>query len=207
MKLMAGCLLVLALSACRSPKVAEVIGDLRSPAYCKRLETESHVIKVRYLPLALQILGRADMEGDRLLTRELLDSLRQAKSQKATLSFLLTLAPADTSPGTGLEQDVLYGRLSGYSDYREAIQAYKFGLKEKIWLEAGGKKYPIANYTLEDSWGMTHSRDFFLSFHVPEGLQPDEKAEFQLVLDDIVPGLARRKITWILPIGDYDGLI
>lgn len=207
MKTRAILLLALLCTGCRSPRVGDVMREFGAPAYAKHVETGFHSIHIRYLPLALQVLNRAGWEDSLSLTRGVLDSLRRSQPFHPGLCFLMTLGPADTSQAKGRSNDVVYGSQSGYSDYREAIQAYQFGLKDKIWLETGGVKYPLYAYTLENSWGMTRSRNFFLSFRVPEKILTARNVDFQIVLDDIVPGLARRKITWTLPIGEYDALI
>jgi hypothetical protein len=180
--------------------------SFQSTAYSQRIAAGSHVIQIRYLPVALQVFNRAGLGESTTVTRELLDSLKRLQMPNGAISFVMTLGPADTSKAD-FSNDVIFGGLSGYSNYREAVQAYQFGLKDKIWLEADGKKYPLSAYTLENNWGMTQDRNFFLVFNPPADASPDRKFEFQLVLDDIVPGLARRKITWTLPIGEYDALI
>lgn len=207
MRVVAICVVGMSLIGCQKPRIRDVIQELHSSAYSQRLQIRNHVIEARYVPPTLQALERADLDGSRILTRHLLDSLEHSISANPGISFLLTLAPSDTSTSRGLTNDVIYGASTGYSDYHEAMRAYQFGLKEKIWIEAGGKKYPLASYTMENSWGLTRSRNFFLVFRLPDDIRTGSVTEFQLVLDDIVPGLARRKIKWTLPIGEYDALI
>jgi hypothetical protein len=200
-------ILALVTTACRDPKVGDVITELRSSHHRQSVLAGNHRIEARILPPVLLALENASIDTNQALTPSLVDSLRKASSPNPGLSIVLSIAPSDTSIGRGLSNDVIYGKLSGFTDYHQASHEYQFGLKEKIWIEADGRKYPLMTYTMENSWGLIHGRSFFMVFQMPECIKLRESSEFELVLDDIVPGLSRRKIKWSFPIGEYDALI
>jgi hypothetical protein len=200
-------LILFGLSSCRDPDFGEVLDQLRGNRYVQSIQVGNHVVTVRYLPHSLQVMGRAQVDSAIPLTAALCDSLKSTATASQGVSFLLTLAPRDTTAVKGLANDVVYGDHSGYATHQEATQAFLFGLKEKIWMEAGGKKIPLANYTMENNWGMAPDRSFFLVFPLPSGKKPGEKFSFELVLGDMVPGMTRKKMTWTLPLGKYDDII
>jgi hypothetical protein len=192
------------LAGCRSPRVGELAREMRGPAYARTLTTPHHVLEVRYLPRALRLAGEFGLSDSTRLTPALRDSLAEL-SGAAELVFVMRLAPKDEEADPTFANDVVYGRLSGYASYAEAQQAYASGLQERIWLEADGRKIPLAGYQMENSYGMSPARTFLLSF--PEFGALRKARTVQLVLDDIVPGMARQKITWKLPVGKYDDAI
>gem|GEM_PF-3897883 len=118
--------------------------------------------------------------------------------------FFLRLDPKSDSTGPGFESDLIFGNQSGFDGYRSAQKAYAFGLKEKIWLEIGDKKVPLGSYQMENSFGMSRGRTFVLVFPPLAPALMKENVEVTLVLDDIVPGLARKRLKWDLPVGKYD---
>jgi hypothetical protein len=188
--------------ACNEPQVRDVLAEFHGSRYSKSLETREHKIEVRWVPQTLQLLNSVDPSTATKLTRTLLDSLKNKGGTRAGLLFLMRLAPRDSVRGANFKNDVIYGNLSGYANYQDALNAYQFGFREKIWLEVDGERVPLSNYQMENTFGMTASRTFALLF--PELNRNARRFEVKLVLDDIVPGLARKKIDWILPVGKYD---
>ena len=198
---------VMALWACKPVPVYEALKDLQGEKYMRRLEAGQHRIKLRYIPGTLRLLSRQGLDSSRTVDRSLLDSLQKTETSIEGLSFILRLEPKDSAVGMGLEHDVVYGGLAGFGSYQEASQTYMFGLGQKIWLELDGKKQSLSQYHMENSWGMNPGRSFYLVFKLPAGKKPGDPLSFRLVLDDIVPGLSRKKVEWKLPLGKYDGLI
>lgn len=197
--------LALALFGCRQVSVKDALRDMSDARYVRSVEAGRHRIELRYLPKTLRILKASNLESSRLLTGKVRDSLVAYRASGEGIMFVLRLDPKDSAAGPGFESDVLYGQLSGFGSYPETLREYQFGLREKIWLEAGGRKFPLANYQMENTFGMDRGRVFLLLFpELPEAMMG---AKVEVVLDDIVPGLARRKFDWILPVGKHDEAI
>lgn len=162
------------------------------------METEKHRIELRFIPSAVRLLEEAGISDSARFTTSLWDSLKGVHHSQGAL-FIMTIAPKDTA--AGFADDPIYGPAGGFHDYKSALNGYQFGLIKKIWLEANGRKIPLVSYEMENSFGITPSRTFVLSF---PGLSREEKKSTNLVLDDVVPGLSRRKIQWDLTAEKYD---
>lgn len=187
----AACLVALGIFGCQQPTVRDILAESATQSGIRKIESANHVLTARYLAPEVLLLGRAGLDGGTRVTRRLLDSLRQQEDPAGGWTFLLTLSPAKPDFSGSHGDDVVYGGKSGFGSYREAMAEYHFGWQEKIWIEADGVKIPLANYQMENTFGMNPSRNFTLMFPAP-GRQDLRK--FKLVLDGIVPGMAREKI-------------
>jgi hypothetical protein len=155
----------------------------------------------------MQVLSHAKLDTLARLSSAVLAGLKPEGNPNPGLVFLLKLSPADTTSVRGLEKDVIYGKINGYGGIKEAQEAFQFKLKDKIWIESGGLKYQVSSFIMENSWGLSNSRTFFLVFPWPREKKSTEQIRFQLVMDAIIPGLDRKNLTWTLPLGKYDELI
>lgn len=133
------------------------------------------------------------------MSDRLLDSLERENSAFKGLTFVLTLSPIDSNQ-KDFAHDVVYGKISGYESYKETLNAYQFGLKDKIWIESKGVKIPMLGYQMENTYGVSRSLNFTLLFPSWPG---DSENKFRIVLDDIVPGLNREKIEFDLSMRRY----
>jgi hypothetical protein len=200
LKLLLFCAVSLLFVGCKSVLVRDVLAECKDPKFARTVEAGNHRIELRYLPRALRLLNKPGINDSSRFTRDFWDSVKQADPKPGTI-FLLTLSPKDTSKHGDFSNDIVYGPSGGFRDYREALNAYQFGLSDKIWVEAGGRKIPLAGYQMENTFGMTQSRTFVLAF--PE-LARENRSSVKVVLDDIIPGLSRRKLEWDLTMRKYD---
>jgi hypothetical protein len=193
----------LAILGCREPTVLEMRKSLLSKEYCRDAEAELHRISVRYVPPALRILTQFKPDSARILDKRLTDSLRQDAGSMDGIIFHLRIDPkADAKPGD-FDDDLIYGTKSGYGGYQENLNAFLFGMKERIWLESDGRKILMTGFQMENNFGMSKGRTFVLAFPgMAQGTRKYKKIE--LVLDDVVPGLSRKKMAWTLPVGKND---
>jgi hypothetical protein len=183
-------------SGCRQPSVKELVADARAGNPERTIELPQLVVSARFVPRSALLLSRAGLDEGRRVTRALFDSLQRQDAIPEGWNFLLTVAPrAPSRPGT-VENDVVYGSNSGFGDYREALAAYQTGLAGKIWIEAGGRKIPLGSYQMENTFGMSASRNFMLVF--PRTGLPDDR-RIRLVLDGIAPGMQREKLEFEIP--------
>jgi hypothetical protein len=186
---------------CTDVRVKDVLKEFDGAPYEKSVETDNHKLAIRYIPRTYQILRRSGLDTSALVDTRLLDSL-EAEYGKVGTVFTLLLQPRNGDQDAGLENDVVYGSLSGFSSYQATMRAYAFGLHEKNRMEVKGKKIPLSRYQMDNSFGLTKGRNFILLF--PALPQEAKAEEVRLVLDDIVPGLARKKLVWSFPVGKYD---
>ena len=197
--------LLVGVFGCRPERVGEAVREMSGEAYLRRIETPHHRVEVRYLPRALRRLQESGLPDSTRLTPRLEKSLRFVEGG-SSLVFVIRLAPLDEKAQPDFVNDLVYGKSSGYTTAAEAQRAFAFEMKERIWIESDGIKVPAAHYQMENSYGIAPGRTFLVAF--PE-IRADYKKikKIQLVLDDVVPGMARRKITWKLPVGNYDDAI
>lgn len=191
------------LVGCKAVHVGDLRKEFAGQAYVRTVEASQHVVEVRYVPNLKRLVERTGWEDTVLLTRKILDSLRQSIPGGRML-LAMTIRPKDDSRTSDLSQDLVYGKTNGYTDYQQALADLQFGLKERIWIESGGHKIPLSHYHMENSFGMTRGRIFLLSFLALDSAAGKAQESFTVVLDDLVPGLSRRRISWNLPIGEYD---
>lgn len=191
------------LVGCKAVHVGDLRKEFEGQAYLRSVEASQHVVEVRYVPNLKRLVERAGWEDTVLLTGKILDSLRRSMPSVGPL-LAMTIRPKDDSRSFDLSQDLVYGKTSGYTDYQQALENLQFGLKERIWIETRGHKIPLSHYHMENSFGMTRGRIFLLSFGALDSAAGKKQDSLTLVLDDLVPGLSRRRISWNLPIGEYD---
>lgn len=195
--------LALVCTGCRTLRVGELRAEFGKSAYVRLIEAGNHEILVRFVPDLMWKVQGLGLEDSLRLSRSLLDSLT-GDTLAGGLRFLLSIRPKGESYGQGFSRDVVYGSIGGFRNYQEALETYQFGFKERIWLESGGRRIPMANYHMENSFGMDPGRNFVLCFSDMKDLIGGDKVTVFLVLDDLVPGLSRRKVEWTLPVGKYD---
>lgn len=193
----------MALVGCRSLSVSELRRKFETPEYIQRVECGHHRIEVRYIHRTLRILERSGIEDGARLTQAALDSLGKSDSSRGLL-FLLSIKPLEDSAASDSFEDVIYGGKSGFADYWEALEAFQSGFRDRIWIEHAGKRYPVGNYHLENTFGLTRGRNIVLTFNPSPNPGGQEAGPYYLVLDNLVPGLSRRKMEWTLPVGRYD---
>jgi len=197
-------LCMMGLEGCFEVPLQDALRQLKSPAYAQSFTTDNHRIEVRLVPAILRVLQQAHLDSTRILTHRLIDSLMPQGITYGT-TFILKLSPKDSASSPGIAHDVIYGNISGYPNYQETLKAYQTGLADKIWLEVNGKKIPMLNYEMENTFGMDPSRSFMLLF--PDLETSEKSIQVKLVLDDIVPGLGRKKLDWNLPVGKYEKIL
>lgn len=197
-------LLVLGLAGCQRFKAKEILREFAGPEYFRKCEGADLSIELRYLPRTLQLISGNRVEDSSSISNIILDSLESETPISGGLAFLMTIAPRGATGENGSGRDLVHGGLGGYQDYRETLNAYSFGLKERIWLELDGQKWPLMSYHMENSFGMTPGRNFILVFAALPKLPGMGTVGADLVLDDIVPGLTRKKLHWTFPVGTHD---
>lgn len=197
------CVGLLGLSLCLGCKDQAIRKGLvggGSSRFEKKIETEIHLITVQYVSRSMLLLSRAGLSGDTHGSEALIDSLEKTESLPPGRRFLITLSPKNPSLPGSVENDVIYGSRNGFGNYKEALEAYQTGLREKIWIEKDGKKIPMAEYHMENTFGMTPSRNFLLVF--PED-DLEGNRSVKLVLDGISPGMQREKLEFEIPMERY----
>lgn len=195
-----GAAIVLSLAGCRYRTVEDAVRELRGPKYARLMETQNHRLEFRYVPKDLRLLTCYGLKGSRVIDRKLLDSLKSIEGMAKGMVIHLTIGPKnDTLPPSDMSNDVIYGTISGFQDYRDALQEYQFGLQEKVWIESGGRRFDMATYHMSNTWGMTKSRTFTLLFEIPDSLL--ERENVTLVAESVVPGFGRKKFAWTHPDG------
>lgn len=166
----------------------------------KSIETRIHRVSVQFIPRRTLLLSRADTQEAVPISDALIDSLERAEPLPGGLCFLLTIASLRPSSPGDMENDIIYGTRSGFESFKKALAAYQTGWQDKIWIEAVGRKYPLASYQMENTFGMTPYRNFTLVF--PDiSLAGNESVI--LVLDGITPGMAREKLEFEIPMERY----
>jgi hypothetical protein len=193
-------LVLLALTGCQSPQVATVRKELQGEKFYQTFETQEHRVHVQYVPKALRLLNAARLDTGELVNPRVLDSLELAYGVSG-LCFHLRISPMATGVAPHFANDLIYGSPGGFEVYRKRLQEFSFLLNEKIWLEVNGQKVKISHYHMENSYGISPARTFVLQF--PQ-LSIEKQTVFSLVLDDILPGMSRRKLSWTIPVGKYD---
>jgi hypothetical protein len=197
-------LLAVLFAGCKQPTIREVLDQAQSEVNTRTLEAGGHRMEIRYVSRTAQVLAGSGLDGSIRVSGRLIDSLKSGYGGPEGLTFLLRLSPKDSSKNIGFDHDVVYGNISGFGNYKETLQEYAFGLTKKIWLELDGTRIPLSNYQMENSFGVSRSRTFTLLFpELPQKYRGRE-AHVKIVLDDIVPGLARKKLDWTLTAGKND---
>jgi len=182
--------------SCREPTVKDALETGLSGTFERTIETPSHQLIVRYVPRLALLISRAGLDSNKLVSEALLDSLQKTDSLSEGLMFLLTLSSKNPSLPGSFENDVVYGVHNGFGNYRKALETYRIGWQDKIWIESGGLKIPLANYQMENTFGVTASRNFTLIF---PNLSLTGNQQIKLVLDGLVPGMQREKLEFEIP--------
>lgn len=187
---------------CQSHRVGDLKSRLKGVEYFRTVEAGNTRIEVQYVPENLDLISRSGLDSGAVVTRKMLDSLDRIHNASKVVRFQLRMSPLRIDSAAGIMNDVLYGTQFGYGMLQERTRDFQFGFKSKIWLEKNGRKVPLSVYHMENNFGISHSKTFILSF--PNPSPEDKRASMDLVLDDLVPGLARKKINWNLPVGKHD---
>jgi hypothetical protein len=182
--------------SCREPTVKEALKIGLRSGFERTLETPNHLLIIRYIPRTSLLISRAGLDQNAPVSEGLLDSLQKTDSLSEGWMFLLTLSPKKSSPPGSIENDVVYGAHNGFGSYREALEMYRTGWQDKIWIESGKARIPMANYQMENTFGMTPSRNFTLIF--PKS-SVTASPQIKLVLDALVPGMQREKLEFEIP--------
>lgn len=191
--------LMLCLGCKPSGSLKEEIGQYESKL-AKSIETRIHRVTVQFMPRRTLLLSRAGLHANLPVTGAFIDSLESLESLPDGLNFLLTLTSRSPSMPGSIENDVVYGTGSGFESFQEALAAYQTGWQDKIWIESEGRKYPLASYQMENTFGMTPYRNFTLVF--PD-ISLAGTESITLVLDGITPGMARVKLEFEIPMERY----
>lgn len=181
------------ISGCQRQSIGNRIQELRGDEFVKYIEGSNHILNFRYIPDELNLLLQSRLDTNKQFTQQLLDSLKSNVTANSAIRFSFELNPINLENGQGFENDVVYGNFSGESSYQKTLNKYLFGLNENIWLEVGGRRIDLLNYHMVRSWGLTRGRTFMLLF--PDIIK-DNSTEFDLVIENIVPGQGRNKIRW-----------
>jgi len=192
-----GCLVSINTSCISNKTASDWMKFYRSDRYKQVIQPGNHKITLQYVAPQLSALIQSQIDSSTVLSKTQLDSL-VTSIKMHDLSFYLTLSPKVDTGGWDLKKDVIYGGLSGEATYQETLNKYLFGLKENIWVEWNGVKYPLLQYHMVNTWGITPSRSFVLSFR--ELFPINEKNTIFLVLDNLVPGQGRDKIKFEFPL-------
>ena len=197
---------LLALIGCREPRVSEVLKDLSGSRYLRVAAAKDYSIEIRLMPRRMSVVALAGLEPGRIVTPELLDSLDRNAGLALGVQFYMRISPNDSTLPSH-ENDLIYGSKNGFDSYQAALLAYQDGLARQIWAEASGKKYALSTGRMVNNYGLGRGREFVLVF--PEGVLGGEGAEHDLtiVLDDLVPGLGRSRLTWNLNKSEYENSI
>jgi hypothetical protein len=193
---------------CMDPTIRDAIRATDQKSYLREFEADNLKFEIRFVPRIRAVLERCDFDSATGLTPARLDSLKAHSFGATGLMFLLTIGPKVNGTGNGMDlsKDLIYSNTGGYEDFRLAINAFLFGLKDKIWMECNGLRIPLSGYQMENNYGLAPHRTFMLFFPKLSCGEVDER-RLEIVMDDVVPGLARKKIQWTLPLGKYDELI
>lgn len=193
------------LFACWTPTVGDALRALDAPAYTQTVETSDFRVELKYLPRVRRLLNSTALDSGKGLGEDVLDSLRTQASEIRGMAFFLTIGPRDRADGIDLSRDLIYSGKSGHANSGEAFMDYSMGMGGKIWIEAEGRTHTMSTYQMENNWGYNPKRSFLLLFPDINEKHPDCRLE--VVLDELVPGLGRKKFQWALPVGKYDELI
>lgn len=191
-------------AGCRQTTLREVLEAERATAQELSFEAGNHRIEVRLVSRVSDLLARSGLPDGAKVDRGLLDSLAEASGGFMGHTFVMRIGPKDTVARQGFANDLIYGPHAGYADHREALQAFQTGLREKIWLEIDGRRVPLANYQMENNFGAAPGRTFILLFPRTPGSAGRDTRKVKLVMDDVVPGLGRKKTDWLLQAGKYE---
>lgn len=203
MKRILASLLFLLLVSCKTIRVGELRKEFAGPGYARFVSAEHHEIEIRYIPMLKRLLESQGLEDEFTLSPRILDSLKQTNHPKG-IHLAMTIRPKVDTGHNQASCDLVFGSASGFTNPLNALEAFRFGFKEKVWVETDGRKIPAMNYHMENFFGMTAGRTFHLSFPDIEPVVSSGSISFSLVLDDLVPGLSRQRIRWDLPVGKYD---
>ncbi|MES2730610.1 MAG: hypothetical protein V4714_02640 [Bacteroidota bacterium] len=114
-------------------------------------------ITVKYLPAAFL----AYKEGRNMprATQKERDSLLNYYSHSRT--FLMTIKPEVASGASG---DVIYQGIGNYQEYQQRVMQLNFHLGEYLSLHAGKQLFVPSLSTMENTYGVTELRNFYLVF-------------------------------------------
>lgn len=116
-------------------------------------------VKAKYLPVDYLIYRDA---GERP-SPAVCDSLR--KLYENSVTFLLSFGPDESKGASG---DVMYKGLRNYQEYVERAVAMNFDLERMISLQTGGKEWSPVLSAMENTYGLTQTRNVLLVFPVAQ---------------------------------------
>lgn len=198
---------MLLLQGCHSKQISEILKAVPEKSYTKMATTDYLRIEVRLVPKMVQVLGAAQLNQDRLLTAALVDSLNKENGRKYGMLFIMDITPIPETKAQNSSNDLIYSSIGGYQDYREALEAFQSGLNETVWLESGGKKISLVSNQMSNNFGMSPGRQFTMVFPEIFRYSDKDEIEFYLVLDNLVPGLSRKKLEWKISKRKYESTI
>jgi hypothetical protein len=188
------------LCGCEQKSVRELKAKFSGDMYERSVEAPNFVIRARYLPPIMREIMAYGLPDTARPSRKMLDSLHAKRGNPPGMGLLLRIDPKTAGP----TRDLIFGTENGYGNYRIALDQFSRGLEEKIWIEINGVRISMRGYQMENSFGMSSGRTFVLLFPSLEYGHQDKPDGFTLILDDIVPGLSRKKLNWMLPVGKKD---
>ncbi len=199
-----GLLLTLFLCGCHPTKVGQLRREVSGEKYLRTAIATRHRIEVQYVPPSMAALAATHWDDSVSLSENRIQLLNGSKLDSEGLTFFLRLEPIAADSSNGFAKDVVFGNISGMTSIPQVQQEYRTGFQEKIWLEIRGEKLPLSSFQMENNFGMSRGRTFVLLFNAKTIKGGTRNIPLTLVLDDLVPGLSRKKLEWTLPIGKHD---
>jgi hypothetical protein len=195
--------LLASLTGCRNVTVQQVREVFQSGKYLRTVSVNGFDIDFRYVPEVSQALSIGSIDGNRLFTKPLVDSMTDTGETRDGLLITMMISPKSSAPSPfDFSSDLINGAESGNGGSARSLEKYAFGLGEKIWLESEGRLYRLTNYQMINNWGLSKGRTFELMFRLPGGFRKSKA--FSLVIEDLVPNQLRNSVQWKLPVSKYD---
>ncbi|MFM7023771.1 MAG: hypothetical protein ACKOXB_12435 [Flavobacteriales bacterium] len=136
------------------------------------------VIDMKYMPkeyFAYNELSKGNTQSD-------FDSI--LKTYGRSVNFILTLSLKNEK---GEDVDLLFGSSADVEEYKTKIHDLNFSLAEFISMKYKGGELRPALVRMEDAYGLSASRKFFIAFTPADSLQQkalDESEELKVTFDD-----------------------
>jgi hypothetical protein len=122
----------------------------------KRREVGDLIVQAKYLPSDL--LAWKELNHQKISDKEK-DSLSRFYDQ--SLTFLLSVSP-DSSKGA--TDDILYRGVSNQKDFKRRVNELNFGIEGMIKLLIAGKEYYPVLAVMENTYGTSSSKNFYIVF-------------------------------------------
>jgi hypothetical protein len=119
-------------------------------------------ITVKYLPAAF--LAYKEWRNIPGAGNKQMDSLLNYYQRSRT--FLMTIKPCATQPDAAARTsgDVIYKGIGNYQEYQQRVMQLNFNLGEFLELHAGKQVFKPTLSTMENTYGVTEQRNFYLVF-------------------------------------------